>query len=241
MVGVGLLAAAAFVVSREQAFTEALVSPHWLARSWRIAASVPVHVVFLCREAILQLVRSKPTRGVFRAVPFDAGGQDDPRDAGRRALAEALGLARAEHDRDRRRPRPRPTARPSAPSSGRSRATGRAGARMNEWEIAALVLAVGDRCRASGVCFLAGATHALAAFEVASTLLTTVLMLLSEGYHRAAVHRPGADLRAAVADRGAGVRAADGAGSVSAGRRDCDRGARLRDGARAVRRDRCGA
>ena len=60
MVGVGLLAAAAFVVSREQAFTEALIRPRWFVRSWRIAASVPVHVVFLCREAILQLVRSKP-------------------------------------------------------------------------------------------------------------------------------------------------------------------------------------
>ncbi len=91
MVGVGLLAAAAFVVSREQAFTEALIRPPWFVRSWRIAASVPVHVVFLCREAILQLVRSKPMRGVFRAVPFDAGREDDPRDAGRRALAEALG------------------------------------------------------------------------------------------------------------------------------------------------------
>ncbi len=54
---------------------------------------------------------------------------------------------------------------------------------MNEWEIAALVLAVGI-VPCLGVCFLAGATHALAALEVASTLLTTTLMLLSEGYHR---------------------------------------------------------
>ena len=54
---------------------------------------------------------------------------------------------------------------------------------MTEWEIAALVLAVAiEPCL--GLCFLAGATHALAALEVASTLLTTVLMLLSEGYHR---------------------------------------------------------
>lgn len=54
---------------------------------------------------------------------------------------------------------------------------------MNEWEIAALVLAVAI-APCLGLCFLAGATHALAALEVASTLLTTVLMLLSEGYHR---------------------------------------------------------
>jgi hypothetical protein len=91
MVAVGMLAAAAFVVSREQAFTEALISPHWLVRSWRIAASVPTHVVFLCREAILQLVRGNATRGVFRAVPFDAGSDDEPRDTGRRAVTEALG------------------------------------------------------------------------------------------------------------------------------------------------------
>lgn len=73
MVGVGMLAAGAFVVSREQAFTEALISPRWLAGSWRIVASVATHVVFLCREALLQLVQGKASRGVFRAVPFDAG------------------------------------------------------------------------------------------------------------------------------------------------------------------------
>jgi multicomponent Na+:H+ antiporter subunit F len=54
---------------------------------------------------------------------------------------------------------------------------------MNEWEIAAIVLA-GALVPCLGVCFLAGATHALAALEVASTLLTTVLMLLSEGFQR---------------------------------------------------------
>lgn len=54
---------------------------------------------------------------------------------------------------------------------------------MNEWEIAALVLAVAI-APCLGVCVLAGATHALAAVEVASTLLATVLMLLSEGFHR---------------------------------------------------------
>jgi multisubunit Na+/H+ antiporter MnhF subunit len=54
---------------------------------------------------------------------------------------------------------------------------------MNEWEIAAVVLAAAIvPCLA--VCALAGATHALAAVEVASTVLTTVLMLLSEGFHR---------------------------------------------------------
>jgi hypothetical protein len=62
-----------------------------LAPSWRIVASVPVHVAFLCREAVSQLLRSRPVRGTFRAVAFTAGSEEAPRDAGRRALAEALG------------------------------------------------------------------------------------------------------------------------------------------------------
>ncbi len=54
---------------------------------------------------------------------------------------------------------------------------------MNEWTVVALVLIVA-LLPCLGVCVLAGATHALVAFEVASSLLTTVLMLLSEGFHR---------------------------------------------------------
>jgi multisubunit Na+/H+ antiporter MnhF subunit len=65
---------------------------------------------------------------------------------------------------------------------------------MNEWELAALVLIAGIvPCLA--VCVLAGATHALAAFEVASTVMTTILMLLSEGFHR----QPFVDLALALA------------------------------------------
>jgi multisubunit Na+/H+ antiporter MnhF subunit len=54
---------------------------------------------------------------------------------------------------------------------------------MNEWQLAALVLTAAF-VPCLGVCLLTGATHALAALEVAGTLGTTVLMLLSEGYHR---------------------------------------------------------
>lgn len=54
---------------------------------------------------------------------------------------------------------------------------------MNEWMVVAVVL-IAAMLPCVAVCVLAGATHALAAFEVASTLLTTVLMLLSEGFHR---------------------------------------------------------
>jgi multisubunit Na+/H+ antiporter MnhF subunit len=54
---------------------------------------------------------------------------------------------------------------------------------MNEWEIAAVVLMAGLMpCVA--VCVFASAAAALAALEVASTLATTALIVLSEGFHR---------------------------------------------------------
>jgi multisubunit Na+/H+ antiporter MnhF subunit len=54
---------------------------------------------------------------------------------------------------------------------------------MSEWLIAAVVLTAALLpCLA--VCVFAGATAALAAFEVAGTVTTTILMVLSEGFHR---------------------------------------------------------
>jgi multisubunit Na+/H+ antiporter MnhF subunit len=54
---------------------------------------------------------------------------------------------------------------------------------MNEWEIAATVLGFAlIPCLAIAV--LAAAPNGLAALLVASVLLTTILMLLSEGFHR---------------------------------------------------------
>jgi hypothetical protein len=85
-----LLAAIAFEISREQGFVEAVISPRWLAGAWRVLARVPVHVALVCFEAIRQLFTFAPRRGSFRAVSFGAC-DDDARDAGRRALAEALG------------------------------------------------------------------------------------------------------------------------------------------------------
>ena len=87
--GVALGAVALFGASRREGLTEAAISWRWLLGSWRIAWRVPVHVVLLCREALAQLAQREPTRGSFRAVSF-RGGQR-PRDAGRRALTEALG------------------------------------------------------------------------------------------------------------------------------------------------------
>lgn len=54
---------------------------------------------------------------------------------------------------------------------------------MNEWEIVTAVLGVGlVPCLA--VCALADAAHGLVALEMASVLLSTILMALSEGFQR---------------------------------------------------------
>ncbi|HWE34742.1 MAG TPA: hypothetical protein VG410_14715 [Solirubrobacteraceae bacterium] len=88
--GATLLAAAAYEVSREQGFTEARVSPAWLARAWRVLVRVPTHIGLVCFEAVRQPFARAPRRGSFRVVSFGACGEDAA-DAGRRALTEALG------------------------------------------------------------------------------------------------------------------------------------------------------
>jgi multisubunit Na+/H+ antiporter MnhE subunit len=87
---VALLAAAAFEVSRGQGVSEAQIDPAWLAAAWRVAVRVPKQIARVSWEALAQIFARRRARGVFRAVPFDAGG-DTRRDAGRRAIAEALG------------------------------------------------------------------------------------------------------------------------------------------------------
>lgn len=54
---------------------------------------------------------------------------------------------------------------------------------MNEWELAAIVLIVAI-APCVMVCVFASAAAALAALEVASTLATTALIVLAEGFHR---------------------------------------------------------
>jgi multisubunit Na+/H+ antiporter MnhF subunit len=54
---------------------------------------------------------------------------------------------------------------------------------MNEWELVAAVLGAGlVPCLV--ICAVSDAAHGLVALEVASALLTTILMLLSEGFQR---------------------------------------------------------
>jgi hypothetical protein len=84
------LAAAAYELSREQGLAEAFLAPAWLARAWRVLVRVPTHIALVCFEAVRQPFARAPRRGSFRVVGFGACGEDAA-DAGRRALAEALG------------------------------------------------------------------------------------------------------------------------------------------------------
>ncbi len=88
--GVALLSALAFEVSREEEITEATISSGSLRHLPRVIVRIPVHIALVCVEVLAQLLERKRRRGSFRAVQFSAV-NDDPHDAGRRALAEALG------------------------------------------------------------------------------------------------------------------------------------------------------
>jgi hypothetical protein len=89
-IGAVLLAGAAYEAARRQGLAEARVSPGWVARGWRVIASVPRQILLVSWEAFAQLVAPRQTRGSLRAVPFRAGGEGSL-DVGRRALAEGLG------------------------------------------------------------------------------------------------------------------------------------------------------
>jgi multisubunit Na+/H+ antiporter MnhF subunit len=65
---------------------------------------------------------------------------------------------------------------------------------VNEWEIAATVLTFA-LIPCAAVALLAPPPHGLAAMQVASILVSTILVLLSEGFHR----QPFIDLAVALA------------------------------------------
>jgi multisubunit Na+/H+ antiporter MnhE subunit len=90
LAGVAVACALAFVLAREQGFAEARVDPRWLLRGWRVLIKVPLYIVLLCREALVQLVAPRQVRGSFRAAAFGAV-KATPEDAGRRAVSEWLG------------------------------------------------------------------------------------------------------------------------------------------------------
>jgi hypothetical protein len=90
LAGVALACAVAFQLAREQGFSEARILPWWLLKGWRLTWKIPSDIAIVCWEALAQLVRPRPERGVFRAAPF-AAIEETPSHAGRRALAETVG------------------------------------------------------------------------------------------------------------------------------------------------------
>jgi hypothetical protein len=90
LAGVALGCGVGFQLAREQDFDEARIMPWWLARSWRLVWRIPGDITIVCWEALVQLVRPRPSRGVLRAAPFRAI-RPVPAEMGRRALAETVG------------------------------------------------------------------------------------------------------------------------------------------------------
>jgi hypothetical protein len=86
-----LIAAAGCEVARLGGLGGTSVRPKWVLRGWRAVAHVPGDVWWVSVAALEQLVAPQRRRGVLRAVAFDFGEPDQAADAGRRALAEALG------------------------------------------------------------------------------------------------------------------------------------------------------
>ncbi|HEX3689353.1 MAG TPA: hypothetical protein VHV28_06630 [Solirubrobacteraceae bacterium] len=89
-IGGVLLSGVAYEAARRQGVAEARVSPRWVARGWRVIASIPRQIFLVSWEALAQLIDPREARGTLRAVPFRAGG-DGSSDVGRRALTEGLG------------------------------------------------------------------------------------------------------------------------------------------------------
>lgn len=90
LAGVGVACAVAFLLSREQGFTEARVGPRWLAGAWRLVWKIPSDIGIVCWEAVAQLVHPRASRGQFRVAPYAATKQS-PEDTGRRAVTEVVG------------------------------------------------------------------------------------------------------------------------------------------------------
>jgi hypothetical protein len=88
--GAAVLAATGLELAREQGIVGQSVRWRWLLRLHRPLLGVPRDIVVVSAMALLALVRRRPAFGSFRAVRF-GGEEDEPRETGRRALAEAAG------------------------------------------------------------------------------------------------------------------------------------------------------
>jgi hypothetical protein len=92
LAGVALACGLGFDLGREQEFVEPRLKPPWLIGAGRLALRVPKDIVLVCREALVQAIAPRPTRGVFRAAAFAAVAPTQTA-TGRRALVESLGSA----------------------------------------------------------------------------------------------------------------------------------------------------
>jgi hypothetical protein len=90
LAGVAVACGVGVPLARAQRFVDARVLPWWLLRSWRLLWRIPSDIAIVCWEALAQLVRPRPVRGVLRAAPFRAV-DPVPDQMGRRALAETVG------------------------------------------------------------------------------------------------------------------------------------------------------
>jgi hypothetical protein len=88
--GAAVLAATGFELAREQAVARLGTRLRWVTRLHRPLLKAPSDIVVVSGLALRQLVRPRAVVGVFRAVPFQSGG-DEALETGRRALAESFG------------------------------------------------------------------------------------------------------------------------------------------------------
>ncbi len=88
--GVAVLAATGLALAREQGLVGESLRWHWLLRLYRPLLRVPRDIGVVSAMAFVALVRRKSSLGAFRALPFE-GGEREPLETGRRALAEAAG------------------------------------------------------------------------------------------------------------------------------------------------------
>ncbi len=86
-----LIAAVGCEAARQGGLGQTTVTWRWVLRGRHAVARVPTDIFWVSHAAIAQLLAPRRRRGVLRAVPFAFGDPASSRDAGRRALAEALG------------------------------------------------------------------------------------------------------------------------------------------------------
>jgi hypothetical protein len=88
--GAAVLAATGLELARGQGIVGESIRWRWLLRLHRPLLRIPRDIVVVSGMALLALARRRSAFGTFRVVRF-TGHEDEPPEAGRRALAEAAG------------------------------------------------------------------------------------------------------------------------------------------------------